>query len=200
MANPKYSRYYTYIEPVANNPVVKSYAPYIFSLISIAIFGVFAIKPTVGTISDLQAEVSNKSQLLAQLQAKATSLNTAKVNMDQNVTPDKRDKINEALPLSPSVTSLVAKIQSTAPKISSSSALQIQPVTLYDQTASSSASTSLEHIGFVLNTQGSFNDLSSTIQSLSKISRLVKITDLSISNNQQNGLSLSISGESYYLK
>lgn len=200
MANPKYSRYYTYIEPVANNQIVKSYAPYIFSLISIAIFGVFAIKPTIGAISDLQADVSSKSQLLAQLQAKANSLNTAKANMDQNLTSDRRDKLNTALPLSPEVTSLVAKVQSTAPKVSSASALQVQPVNLYDGTASSSANFSLETVTFVFSSQGNFNDLSTAIQSLSKVSRWIKITNLSLSNNQQSGLSLSITGEAYYLK
>jgi hypothetical protein len=62
MPSPKYSRYYTFIKPVIEHRFVRSFAPYIFSLLTVIIMMVFAIKPTISTILNLQKDLENNQK------------------------------------------------------------------------------------------------------------------------------------------
>lgn len=198
MADPKYSRYYTYIEPIAENKTVRSYAPYVFSLISIAVFGVFAIRPTITTISNLQKEVSEKQQLLDQLQQKANSLDTAKKNLDA-IPADKKTQIANALPNNPQVTDFIANLQSDLPKEASSPAIQVQPVLLYDSTPSNGAY-SVKKMSFIFNLKGSFSDLSNVSQAIKTLPRLTAIDEITLNKSEDGTLTLSVTADALYLK
>src|SRR5258708_1813583 len=123
--SPKQSRYYTYIAPVIKNPFVRSSAPYIFNIVSITIFIIFAIRPTITTILVLQKNTANNQIILDGLNAKAKSLTEARNNltgMDVNL----KKKVVSAIPSTPSVPSLVATLQNSLNSTGTISALQIQ--------------------------------------------------------------------------
>ena len=134
MATAKYSRYYTYIKPVIENKFVKSSAPYIFSLLTMTVFILFAIRPTISTILNLQKNIENHRQVLEALEKKENNLTAGRNNL-QNLGLEKRQKVNSSLPENADITSLISSLRNSSGREASVSALQIQPVVLLDSKA-----------------------------------------------------------------
>lgn len=194
-----YSRYFTYIKPVAKLPIVKNYGPTIFTLFAMTIFIFFAIKPTVETILVLQKKIDDSNQVLEKATQKVNSLSLGKKNYDslgQNIT----QKISAAIPDTVSLRSLIQHLeQSAKAREASISALQIQPLivnTKVDQKLGS-----LSEISFTFNIEGSYANLIEVLQDLKRSSRLISIENLSLSKVAEGeGLIMSLSGKTYYIK
>ena len=194
-----YSRYFTYIKPVAKLPIVKNYGPTIFTLFAMTILIFFAIKPTVETILVLQKKIDDSNQVLEKATQKVNSLSLGKKNYDslgQNIT----QKISAAIPDTVSLRSLIQNLeQSAKAREASISALQIQPLivnTKVDQKLGS-----LSEISFTFNIEGSYANLIEVLQDLKRSSRLISIENLSLSKVQEGaGLIMSLSGKAYYIK
>lgn len=199
MAASKYSRYYVYIKPVISNKYVKSFAPYIFSLLSLIIFIVFAIRPTITTIIELQKSIEDNKTVLLTLDQKAKYLTDGKRNLE-NMDPAIKNKINAKLPSYPAVSNLISSLQTSATNSASISALQIQPVTIYTNTTDQKAQQKLEELIFSFNTQGSYAGLITVLDNLTKSSRLINLTSAVFNKTVEGGTNLSISGKGYYLK
>ncbi|MDD2822658.1 MAG: type 4a pilus biogenesis protein PilO [Candidatus Daviesbacteria bacterium] len=199
MATSKYSRYYVYIKPVITNKYVRSFAPYIFSLASLIIFIIFAIRPTIVTIIELQKSIQDNQAVLVSLQKKSEDLTTGKRNIE-NLDPDLLVKINNRLPKDPGITNLINNLQTSAANIASVSALQVQPVTIYTNATDPNSKQSIDEIAFSLNTQGSYTQLLSILENLNKTSRFINLTNAVINKSAEGGTSLSITGKGYYLK
>lgn len=199
MAEAKYSRYYVYIKPVIANKYVRSFAPYIFSLLALIIFTVFAIRPTVLTIIELQKNIQDNQKILTILQKKSEDLTTGKRNLD-NLDREIKNKISAKLPTNPAVTNLISSLQTSATNSASVSALQIQPVTIYKSVADPDTKLTLEELIFSFNTQGAYSQITTVIDNLSKASRYLNLTNVALSRLGEGGVSLSVSGKGYYLK
>lgn len=199
MTNAKYSRYYVYIKPVIGNKYVKSATPYIFSLLAIIIFVIFAIRPTILTIISLQKSIQDNQQTLDALEKKSRDLTDGKRNLE-NLDPNIKTLINTRLPDVVAVTTLINNLQITASKTASISALQVQPVTIYTNDSNLNPKQSLGEILFSLNAQGSYTSLLQTLDSIAKSSRLINITSVLLSKSAEGTIVLSISGKAYYLK
>ncbi|MBI4037268.1 type 4a pilus biogenesis protein PilO [Candidatus Daviesbacteria bacterium] len=201
MASPKYSRYYTYIKPVAENKLVRSLTPYIFSLITIALLIIFAIRPTVSTILNLQKNITTQQQVLKSLSDKASNLTDGRKNL-QSLDPTILRKIQTLIPDQARVTSLISSLnQATIDTHATISALQLQPVTVVDATnAAQKAKLTLGEIPFIYNAQGSFNQLLLIIQELTKSSRLLDINSVILSKQSDEVPTLSINGKAYFIK
>lgn len=198
MAAPKYSRYYTYIKPVILNPAVKSSAPYIFSIIAITIFIVFVIRPTISTILELQKNIEESKQTLQSLNKKAQDLSLAKQNLE-SIDPETLLKIDNSLPRQTNITSLISSLQNAAETQASVSALQIQPLTIFDSKAPHTYS-NVGEIDFSFNVQGSYSELTTVLNNLQKSPRLLSIRTASITKQSDGPAVLSISGKAFFLK
>ncbi|MFA5932708.1 MAG: type 4a pilus biogenesis protein PilO [Microgenomates group bacterium] len=199
MADSRYSRYYVYIKPVITNKYVRSFAPYIFSLLALIIFTIFAIRPTVLTIIELQKSIQDNQKVLAVLQKKSEDLTNGKRNLD-NLDQEIKNKINAKLPTNPAVTNLINNLQTSATNSASVSALQIQPVTIYKNTSDPTGKLTLEELVFSFNTQGAYSQLTTVIDNVTKASRYLNLTSVVLSRSGEGGITLSISGKGYYLK
>lgn len=199
MANIKYSRYYVYIKPIIGNKYVKSIAPYIFSLLAIIIFIVFAIKPTVLTIIGLQKSIQDNQQILDTLEKKSQDLTEGKKNYD-NLDQNIKTKINTKLPNQVAVITLINNLQTAVTKTSTISALQVQPVTIYTNISSISSKQDLSEILFSFNVQDSYAQLLQTLDNLSKVSRLINLTSVVLTKSSEGSIGLSVSGKAYHLK
>ncbi len=195
----QYSRYYTYIRPVIQNPIVKSFAPYVFSLITIAVMLVFALKPTISTILDLQKTLDQNTQVLKQLEDKAKTLTEAKNNLD-SLGAKTRAKIDTAIPPRPTVTSLIYSLQHLTPQGATVSALEVQPITIYDSSSANNPKTTLGEINFTYNIEGDFTQALTALNNFNKSQTILTITNLSLSKQSDKPLFVSISGKAYYLK
>ncbi len=195
----QYSRYYTYIRPVIENPIVKSFAPYIFSLITIAVMLVFALKPTISTILNLQKTLNQNTEVLKQLENKSKTLTEAKNNLDA-LGAKTREKIDTAIPPKPAVTSLLYSLQNLTPTGATVSALEVQPITIFDASNVNQPKTTLGEIDFTYNIEGDFNQALTVLDNFNKSQSILTITNLSLSKQPDKPLFVSISGKSYYLK
>lgn len=201
MVEAKYSRYYTPIKPVLENKVVKSATPYIFSLFTITILIIFAIRPTISTIANLQKSLAENQQTLQALNNKAESLSQARANY-QNISPEIKTRIKTAIPENSEVTSIIRSIQTSTYNLSSISALQVQPTNIIDTTIpSGKTKMSLSNVSFSFNIQGNFAQTLLTLQNLNKANRILSIDNLVLNKQpEEKFLLVSISGKAYYLK
>ena len=194
-----YSRYFTYIKPVAKLPIVKNYGPTIFTLFAMTILIFFAIKPTVETILVLQKKIDDSNQVLEKATQKVNSLSLGKKNYDslgQNIT----QKISAAIPDTVSLRSLIQNLeQSAKAREASISALQIQPLII--NTKVDQKQGNLSEISFTFNIEGSYANLIEVLQDLKRSSRLISIETLSLFKVAEGeGLIMSLSGKAYYIK
>lgn len=193
-----YSRYFTYIKPIAKLPIVKNYGPTIFTILTTTIFIIFAIKPTVETILVLQKKLSDSTQVLEKVTKKAENLTTGKQNYDQ-IDSNIKFKIQSAIPDTPQIKSITASLEQAANRHSASvSALQIQPLEISPKVEGKLGT--LTEISFIFNTTGDYQNLISLLQDLKSSDRLIQIDSISLSAlTEEKGIIMSVSGKAYYI-
>lgn len=203
--NKRYYRYYTYIQPFLKIPFVKTYGLHILSIITMAVFIVFAIKPTVETILILQKKIADSKEILAKITQKSQNLSLAKENF-RNLNLETKSKIQTAVPTNFELGNLIQALeQTTSDNQASMSALQIQPLTIDERSTALqngvlSQSKTLTEILFTYNVEGSYQNLISVLDQLQTNSRLISLDNLIINKSDESGLIMSISGKAYYLK
>ncbi len=75
----RYRHYYTYLSPFFGNPVFRACFALIISLVTVAIFLAFAIRPAVTTIIELRGEIAQKQALLKKLDDKVDVLSKLQI-------------------------------------------------------------------------------------------------------------------------
>lgn len=194
----RYFRYYTYIQPVLKHPAVKSFAPHIFSLFTVAFFVVFVIHPTVSTILELNKKIEDSKQILAALNTKSQNLDAGKRNLEA-IDPRVRAKIEALIPSNPAITTVIKGLQDPQQSTETAAIIQIQPLTLVDAAAPPTGK--LNEVSFNYSTQEAYSDLLSFLKAINQVPRLTSIDSLSIGKQPgETATSLSISGRAYYLK
>lgn len=198
MEKDRYSRYYTYIAPIVKNQAVKSFTPYVFSLLAIVFFAIIVIQPTVSTILALNKSIADDKQVFNTLQTKAENLQRGKQNLAA-ISPAVKGKIAGLIPSAPTITTIITSLDNFPESSTSSTIVQIQPLTLVDTTAPTSPNT-LKEVGFNYNTQGDYSKLTTFLKTINTMPRLISIDSLTIGKQTgETETSLSISGRAYYV-
>lgn len=193
----KTSRYFTYIEPVIQLPIIKTYGSVIFTIMAMAVFIIFAIKPTIETIALLQKELTLQKETLAKATKKSEDLSLARKNyqqLDQNI----KVKIQTALPKNVNIATLIRSLEgATLSTQASISALQFQPLTLQQSTATPEVA----EISFTFNIEGTFDHLKTALANLARSERAISLESVSFSKIEGGKtILMSVSGKGYYLK
>lgn len=193
-----YSRYFTYIKPITGIPIVKTYAPVIFTVLTVTIFVIFAIKPTIETILILQKRLKDADAIVAEVNAKVENLSKGRENY-QKLDKVVKDKIGSTIPDSIDLKSLIQTLERSAREHEASvSALQIQPTSLVIQ---ESQELKLQEVSFIFNVETSYQAASAILQNLKRSSRLISIDKLTLNRaGEGKNLIMSISGKAYFLK
>lgn len=198
--NPKTSRYYTFIKPVLRNKMIRAYSPLIFSLVSIAIFSYYAIRPTVTTILSLQKSIDEQTSVLNRLKEKVNNLTQGKQNYE-NLDNSLKVKLNGLVPNSPDLAQLINSISYATQKSEASiSGLQFQTVTLQTEKNELNKAAPITPIAFTLTTQGSFQNLMRLLTEIKRTDRLISISSINFVQPPEADLIMSIAGSAYYLK
>lgn len=194
-----YSRYFTYIKPLTGIPIVKTYAPIIFTLLTMTVFVIFAIKPTIETILVLQKRLKDADAIVAQVNAKAENLSKGRENY-QKLDKAIQDKIGSAVPDSIELKSLIQSLEQSAGNHEASvSALQIQPIAL--AVTQESQELKLQEVSFIFNVETSYQAATAILQDLKRSGRLISIDKLTLNRaSEGKNLIMSISGKAYFLK
>lgn len=173
------------------------------TFLAFSIFGFFAISPTLSTISQLNKQLEDNKFVEQQLEEKIRNLSLlqqqyALLNTDLSVA-------FSAIPQSPKVASFVAQVQ----QIANSSnvhlvALQTFPVELARSDPNSNIERADDYLSFLFtaNIEGSYNNISSFLQTLTNFERITTIDSAAFSKNSENvnNLKLSIRGKTYFKK
>lgn len=195
----RYSRYYSYIKPITNIPIIKNYGSAIFTVLALIIFIFFAIKPTIETIVVLRKKLADSSQVLEQVNKKVEDISLGKENYGR-LDPNIKTKIQTAIPDNISLKSLIQSLEQAALQNQASiSALQIQPVTL--EAKENNTLGSLAEISFVFNTEGKYQNLISLLQQIRRSARLISTENVILNKlGEGEGLVMSLTGKAYYIR
>ena len=197
--NRQYSRYFTYIKPLGKLPIIKYYGSTIFTLLTISLLTVFAIKPTIETILVLQKQIVNSNEILGKVTQKANDLSLGKTNYD-NLDQGIKGKIAAAIPDTIDIKSFTQTLEQSAKNHEASiSALQVQSFVI--EAKSEDKPGVISEISFNFNTEGNYKNLNGLLQDLKTSGRLISIEHLSLSKTSDNqSLIMALSGKVFYLK
>jgi hypothetical protein len=210
MANTRYS---TKLSPLLKNKSINTYSPTVFSLITVIIFAVFAIRPTVKTILSLQQTINEQNKTLTTLKTKSENLATA-INNYNTIPDTTKIKLFTLLPNSTNVTCLVSDLSNMSTGNQTTiSGLQIQSTDLnkpakclIDNTDLASyrqnvpTSLTLQELGFNLNNQANFGQLSSFLSQFNNSTRLISVESITFSRPSGAEVGLVVDGKAYFFK
>lgn len=196
----RYSRYYTYIPPLFRSPIAKTYGTYTLTILVVAVFIFFAIKPTVETIIVLQKKLQDSQDVLTKINQKSQNLSLGKNNYEM-IDLTTKQKVNLAVPVNIQLKTLISSLEQAANSNQASiSALQIQPVTLENKTTPGTKFT-LATVDFTYNLEGSYATLINILKQLQSSPRIISIDNLIFNKAiDSSTLLMSVTGKAYYLK
>lgn len=173
-----------------------TYLYIIFSLAAVTVFGVFAIQPTLSTISELHKEKDDGEFTLQQLKVKNQSLQKLGAQLQQ-IESDV-ELVYEAIPTSPQIPELVRKVEI----LTNQNNLAIEGLTtgaieLYPTTR---AGTQLFSFTINISAVGTESSINAFIQELINIDRMISIERLSTGTAEQGLFSANITGRAYFIK
>jgi Tfp pilus assembly protein PilO len=188
-------------------PDLKAFLEILLSLATVSFFGIFALKPTVITISQLITEIKGKEETVAKMEQKIADLNTA-----QNLFFQESEKINllkSAIPEAPDPQSFVRQIEGVANKnFVNVLGISLGEVTLVGKvkTKPSSEETPLPQgalgLSYSISASGNYSNLLLFISDLENLRRPLKIDNLGITSSETEtgkAIIMIISGRAPYL-
>lgn len=166
----------------------------VLTVIALAIFGIFAINPTISTIAMLRKELDDNTLVDNKLTEKINNLSTLqkKYNGMQKDLP----LILSAVPKGAEVPLLAAQIQSIA-KETNVSIENFQSFQV--EVGNTPSPRKYSSFSFTVSAVGTYNDLYNFLKTLSNMQRVVSLDLLSLTKKTAvNQVDLSVKGEAYF--
>ncbi len=203
----EYRKYYRSLEPILSKPKTKRYSTVIFFFLTVALFGWFAIKPTIQTILYLQREIVDKKEVNTKMDEKINALIEAQAILE-TIQPQ-LEVVSYTIPINPQAVDIARQLKNLAQTTQASlSAIQIASVPILVATPSSALPSSVvKHtaIPITLSTDGSYNVLASFMSGLLAMQRIVVIDSVSFSPSKSglpqartNDIRLQLKLTAYY--
>ncbi len=201
----QYQRYLLNISALyKQRPDLKAYLELLLSIGAIAMFIVFAIKPTLITIADLLTKINSEQQTSTALDTKLKNLGTALTIFTEQ--KSNIDVLNTSVPTGPDVASYIRQIEGVVKKNSGSvTTISVDQVNLIAPStiASASADTSSpKTINISLSVSGTYQNLFGLLQDLENLRRPETLNklDFNIVQTSDNSktLNLTLSSQSPY--
>lgn len=172
----------------------------VLSLVALSFFGLFAINPTLSTIAKLKKQLADSKYVDQKLEEKINNLSVLqkKYNLIQSDLPI----VLASIPKNPEVPTLLAQLQSIA-KNSNIILTNLQSFQVEAEPPSTDQS-KYSSFSFSISGQGSYEDITKFLSSLTKMQRVLSIDTLSInkksSETEQGLLQFNILGKAYFKK
>lgn len=190
----EYRKYYRSLEPMLAKPKTKQYSTVIFFFLTVALFGWFAIKPTIQTILYLQREIVDKKAVNTQMDDKINALIEAQAILE-NI-QSKTEVITSAVPTNPQAVDIARQLKNLVQTTQASlSAIQIASVPILVETPVTALPSSVvKHtaIPITVSIDGPYAVLASFMSELLTMQRIVTIDSISFSPGksgiQQSGV------------
>ena len=184
-----------YITGEQNRDKIAAIIYIILSLLSLSFFGIFAISPTLATVSGLKKDFEANKILLQQLKGKAESLSTLR-NQYQLIQSDLPLLVN-AITSSAEVPKLTRQIEI----IDSRNSLSVEKLDtdLLELYPSKNVSNPIFSYSFSVTVNGEQNSIDNFIKEIVNIDRVIGIDRLSV-GAEENIFSAVINGKAFFYK
>lgn len=179
-----------------NKQRATAYLYVIFSLLAFSFFGIFAIGPTVTTISDLNKKYNEEKTVLKELQQKneaLKSLSAQYVEIQPGLT-----LIDSAIPQSPKVAELTRQLE----KLSIQNSLIVKKVDtgLMELYPAKNPNKPIFSYTFTINVEGSEKDVNTFISDLVNMGRIIGIEKLQTGKQVSGVFAASITGRAFFYR
>lgn len=178
----RYRRYYRSLEPILRQPKAQTYTMVIFSFLTVSLFGLYAIRPTVNTILYLKREIRDKTEVSKKMDDKIAALIEAQSNYEA-VTPY-LPVVDESLPNNPDAIPLLVQFQNLSAQSGAElTSVQMSGVPLSSKEATASANKTADAqktFDFSVSVRGSYQSLNVFLEGLKQLRRIVSYEALSV--------------------
>jgi Tfp pilus assembly protein PilO len=175
---------------------ISAYLYVIFSLLTLSFFGIFAIRPTLSTISKLNQQYAASQDIYSQLLKKSEALKNLDVQYQQ-LTPD-LPIIYAAVPRTTLMAYLTRQIEMMAQQNNLElSSMKFGPVEVYP---ANKENPTLYSFTFTVTLEGNESDVKNFIKDIIQFDRLVNIEQLNTGNKDNGVYGLSLTGKVYFSK
>lgn len=174
---------------------IKRYTTLILTLISLSFFGLFAIGPTLSTITELNKELDDSRFVDQKLGQKISNL-TVLQQKYAALQPD-LPTILRSIPKDPQVPSFAADVQA----VTVSSNVSLQSFQTFEVEINKLPNPrKYSSYSFALIAEGNYNDLSNFLSNLSTMQRITSIDTISLTKKTgtTNLLQLTIKGKTFF--
>jgi Tfp pilus assembly protein PilO len=210
--NTKQNRYYNNLNPLFKNKNVRTYSHVVFSLITILILALFAIRPTIKSIISQHDNLSQQNNTLEKLIQKTNDIDMGIRNYEM-IETNTKIKLYTLLPNTTALPCLVNTLYSIASNHGVTvTGFQVQPTTLTGPSIcvltnndlvglkKSSVVSTTQEIKFTYNLQGSYNQVINALNELGKSDRLIRVDQVNFSRQEDGSIIVSIAAKAYYYK
>lgn len=206
----KYGRYFENIKKsYLTKPHVKISLELLMTLLAVSFFALFALRPTVNTITELLSNIKSQEEINAKLDEKIKNLSLAGAVWTQE--DKRRFLVNQALPQEPQPDGYLRQIEGLSARNSVSLiALSVQGVLLFgkeikventQQNKQNRQGANTLSVSFTVS--GSYKSLLAFIDELENLRRIIKVESLSFGpgkGKNSDAILLTISGNIPYYK
>jgi Tfp pilus assembly protein PilO len=193
--NSNYEKYYKDLIPIFKKEKNQRYLFIILSITASIFFIIFAINPTLSTITKLKKQITDSKFVEAQLSEKINNLSILTQEYEQ-IKPD-LPIILDAVPGSPQTPNLVGQIQSLAKQ----SSVNLTSVKVVSVNLNPQVSTRSSVFNFEVSGKSSYDNLNSFVSNLLKMQRALTISSIQVSKSTANGeIDLALKGQAYFKK
>lgn len=192
----RYQRYFVDLQALYQKREIKLYTGLILSLLTVAFFGLFALKPTLTTIASLVGDLQDKKAINQKLQEKINNLSRAQTNYSQTI--NSLGLLDQALPRNPSVSQIAYQIEILAQK----SNLIVRSINFESVNMKGESPKQKNEVSFDFTLSGDFQSLKNFLGSLENIRRIMTISSFSLSkskNVENQTMTLNVLGKAYFL-
>lgn len=193
--SPKQYREYLKLLPKLKDEKTRTYTWLAFTLAALSFFGIFAINPTLSTITELKRKLADMQDVYQKYDIKLknlVALQNAYKYLSGNL-----PVINNAMPQKPEAPKMVGQINALIKK----SHLEITSLRTMgvEITPGKQSSNKVSSFTFTLQASGQYEDMLSFIQSTTHANRLITIDTISISKDTKTSeLVLDLRGRAYF--
>lgn len=192
----RYQRYFVDLQALYQKREIKLYTGLILSLLTVAFFGLFALRPTLTTIAGLVGDLQDKKTINQKLQEKINNLSRAQTNYSQTV--NSLGLLDQALPSNPSVSQIAYQIEILAQK----SNLVVRSINFESVNMKGESPKQKNEVSFDFTLNGDFQSLKIFLGSLENLRRIITINSFSLSrskNTETQTMTLNVLGKAYFL-
>ncbi len=176
-------------------PVARVSTALVFSVICIGFFGIFAIRPTLQTMTELVKQIEEKKDLDQKLTQKITALTTAQREL--SIKEASFPILDTAIPSTPKFTELLTVLEKVASEKQVSFTGASIPQVPIEQSevleVENNKAVTLESLPLSLTFSGSYEQLISLLQELSALQRLLIIDRYDITHKIKDDENLMLS-------